>query len=272
MTLSNVTRRGVIAGGGGVAAIAASAHTLGAARAQSAQKAFVLVHGTFVGGWYWRRVVDLLEKNGHKVFSPTLTGLGERSHLLSKNINLDTHITDIVNVVKWEDASDVCLAVHSYGGWIGSGALEQISDRVSSIVWLDAYKPENGQKPIELTNEGFRKAVLTSLDKGDAGFAAPKGGPIFPIWVNEKDSAYVLSKLTPQPTGTYLQPINLSGVRDKVPRKTYIRATKFPNPAFDKALAECKADKSWRTIEIGCGHIVMLDEPEWLADTLMNVG
>jgi hypothetical protein len=83
-------------------------------------------------------VSDLLEKKGQKAFSPTLTGLGERSHLLNRNINLDTHITDIVNVIKWEDLNDICLVVHSYGGWVGSGALEQIGGRVSSIVWLDA--------------------------------------------------------------------------------------------------------------------------------------
>src|SRR4029450_11540232 len=80
------------------------------------RKTFVLVHGSWHGGWCWRRVVDLLEKKGHKVFAPTMTGLGERSHLMSKDIILDTHITDIVNVFKWEDLKDVCLVVHSYGG------------------------------------------------------------------------------------------------------------------------------------------------------------
>jgi hypothetical protein len=105
MTKSNVSRRGMIGGiaaGVGLAA-AVLGDIVGEARAQSARKTFVLVHGTFVGGWYWRRVADLLEQKGHKVFSPTLTGLGERSHLLSKDVNLDTHVTDIVNVIKWED-------------------------------------------------------------------------------------------------------------------------------------------------------------------------
>ena len=97
------------------------------ALAQTGQpKTFVLVHGAWHGGWCWRRVSDLLEKQGHKVFTPTLTGVGERSHLMSKDINLDTHITDLVNVFKWEDLKDVCLVVHSYGGWPGSGVLEQI--------------------------------------------------------------------------------------------------------------------------------------------------
>jgi hypothetical protein len=83
------------------------------------------------------------------VFSPTLTGVGERSHLLSKDVNLDTHITDIVNVIKWENLKDICLVVHSYAGFPGSGAIEQIGDRVSSIVWVDAFKPENAQRLID---------------------------------------------------------------------------------------------------------------------------
>ena len=102
------------------------------------QKTFVLVHGAWHGGWCWRRVADRLEKQGHKVFTPTLTGLGERSHLMSPGIDLDTHINDVVNVIKWEDLKGVCLVAHSYGGWPVSGALEKILDRVSSTVFLDA--------------------------------------------------------------------------------------------------------------------------------------
>jgi hypothetical protein len=270
MTKSNVSRRGMIGGiaaGVGLAA-AVSGDIVGEARAQSARKTFVLVHGTFVGGWYWRRVADLLEQKGHKVFSPTLTGLGERSHLLSKDVNLDIHVTDIVNVIKWEDLRDICLVVHSYGGFPGSGALEQVGDRVSSIVWVDAFKPENAQKPIDVTSEAFRKVFLSSVDNGEAGVRPPPKLP--PIFVNEKDRDYVDAKLTAQPIGTYLQPIKLTGAREKVAKKTYVRALKFPNPAFDKALAECKADKSWNTLETNSYHMVMLDEPQWLANAVVQ--
>ena len=109
--LDNITRRDVIgsvAVGAGLVAAAASSEIVGATRAQSAPKTFMLIHGAWHGGWCWRRVADRLEGKGHKVFSPTLTGVGERSHLLNKDINLDTHITDIVNVIKWEDLKDIC--------------------------------------------------------------------------------------------------------------------------------------------------------------------
>jgi pimeloyl-ACP methyl ester carboxylesterase len=266
---ASITRRGVVAGAG----LAAGAATLGGtpALAQTgAPKTFVLLHGAWHGGWCWRRVSDLLEKKGHKVFTPTLTGVGERSHLMSKDVVLDTHITDVVNVFKWEDLKDVCLVVHSYGGWPGSGALEQIGDRVSSIVWLDAFKPENGQRGFDFASEFSRKALLAAVEKGEPGRPAPKA-EAFAV-VNEKDRAWVDSKTTPQPNGVALQPIKLTGAREKIAKKTYIRAAKYPQEAFDKALAECKADKTWRTFEVtNSGHDVMVDAPDWLVEVLLQV-
>jgi pimeloyl-ACP methyl ester carboxylesterase len=265
---SSLTRRTVLASAGaGASAVALGGTPVPAQTGQP--KTFVLVHGAWHGGWCWRRVADLLEKQGHKVFTPTLTGVGERSHLMSKDINLDTHITDIVNVVKWEDLHDICLVVHSYGGWPGSGALEQIGDRVSAIVWLDAFKPENGQRGFDFASDFSRKALLAAVEKGEPGRPAPKAEA---FRVNEKDRAWVDSKTTPQPNGVALQPIKLTGAREKVAKKTYIRAAQYPQPAFDQALAECKADKSWRTFEAGnSGHDVMVDAPQWLVDILLQV-
>jgi hypothetical protein len=271
MTESNITRRGMIGGfvaGAGFVIAAASNDLVGAAHAQSTSKTFVLVHGAWVGGWYWRRVADLLEKKGHKVFTPTLTGLGERSHLLSKDINLDTHVTDIVNVIKWEDLKDICYVAHSYAGFPASGALDQIGDRVSSIVWLDAFKPENGESFVSLVPEARRAPILAAFEKGEPGLKGPKAELFL---FNENDRAPFDSKVTPHPTGTFVQPITLSGGRERSAKKTYIRATKYQSPGFDKALAACKADKSWATVETNVpGHVIMLDAPEWLAEQLLQ--
>jgi pimeloyl-ACP methyl ester carboxylesterase len=109
---------------------------------------FVLVHGAWHGGWCWRRVADLLTRQGHRVFTPTLTGLGERSHLLNSAIDLETHITDVVNVFRWENIENAVLCGHSYGGWVISGvaeALESLAVPLAAIVFLDAHLPENGQ-------------------------------------------------------------------------------------------------------------------------------
>src|ERR1700687_4874334 len=151
--MTNETTRRTMLGG-----MAASTGLIGMidatnAQAQANTKTFVLVHGAWHGGWCWRRVADLLERRGHKVFAPTLTGLGERSHLMSASINLDTHIADVVNVIKWEDLKGVCLVAHSYGGWPVSGAIEQTLDRIGSVVYLDAFMPEDGQKGFDFASE-----------------------------------------------------------------------------------------------------------------------
>ncbi len=230
-------------------------------------KTFVLVHGAWHGGWCWRRVSDALQRQGHSVFAPTLTGLGERSHLMSKDIVLDTHIADIVNVIKWEDLSGICLVAHSYGGWPASGAIEQVGDRVASVVYLDAFVPEDGQKGFDLASEFSRKAMMEAVARGEIAHGPPKA-EIFRV--NEKDRAWVDSKLTPQPVGLALQPIKLTGTRDRMAKKTYIRAPVYPQPAFDKYYAATKADSSWRAYEVDGGHDVMIDRPDRLVDILLE--
>jgi pimeloyl-ACP methyl ester carboxylesterase len=267
MTGRSITRRTALGG----TALGLGAAALGGfdAMAQAApRKTFVLVHGAWHGGWCWRRVADQLEAKGHKVFTPTLTGLGERAHLMSKDVDLDTHITDLVNVFKFEDLKDVCLVAHSYGGWPASGALEQVHDRVSAIVWLDAFKPDDGQKGADYSSEFSRKLMQEAIAKGESSRPAPPAATFF---VNEKDQAWVNSKTTPQPNGVAFTPIKLTGARDRIAKKTYIRAAKYPQPTFDKAFAACKADPSWKTFEATSGHDVMVDAPDWLTGILLQV-
>jgi pimeloyl-ACP methyl ester carboxylesterase len=229
---------------------------------------FVLVHGAWHGGWCWRRVADVLTRHGHKVFTPTLTGLGERSHLMRRDIDLDTHITDIANVFKWEDLSDAVLAGHSYGGWVISGAVEQVAPRVASIVFVDAWMPDDGVRGVDNTSAFSRKGILAAIENGDIS-RPPPSAELFAV--NEKDRAWVDAMMTPQPLGVALQPIRLTGARDRIPKKTYIRASAWPSEPFDRHLAACKADPTWRTYELPCGHDIMVDMPEGLAEVLMEV-
>ncbi len=232
------------------------------------RRTFVLVHGAWHGGWCWRRVADLLERRGHAVFAPTLTGLGERSHLLSADINLDTHIADIVNLVKWERLSDCVLVAHSYGGFPVTGALERIAERVAAVVYLDAFLPADGQRSLDVASEFSRKATLEAIGEGAAGRRAPRAET---FGVNERDRAWVDAKLTAHPVGVALQPIRLSGAVERVPRKAYIRAPRYPQPAFDEYFAVKKRDPSWLTYEVPCGHDVMIDMPERLCEILLEV-
>jgi pimeloyl-ACP methyl ester carboxylesterase len=270
MTKLQVARRRVLRGAavaGSLLAAAGYGNMFATARAQPARKTFVLVHGAFAGSWTWRRVADRLERSGHKVFAPALTGLGERSHLLRKDVDLDTHIADVANLIKWESLENVCLVAWSYAGFVGSGALETIGDRVSSIVWLDAFLPADGHRVVDFT--AFGKAVQAAMDKSEAGFGPPP--KVTDTFVAERDQAFVVSKFTPQPIGTFLQPIKISGALQKVAKKTYIRLPKFPQPAFDEALADCKADKSWNTFELAdAGHIAMLDAPDRVSQLILQ--
>lgn len=249
---------------------AASSNVISVACAQSTRKTFVLVSGTFCGGWIWRRVADRLEQGGHRVFAPSLTGLADRSHLLSKDVNLDTHIADIVNLIKWESLENVCLVAWSYAGFVGSGALERIGDHVSSVVWLDAFIPVDGQTASDPSAEAMRKAVQVANDKGEAGIRGLVKISSDAI-VAERDRAFVESKVTPHPVGTYLQQIKVSGALQKMAKKTYIRIPRFPQPVFDKALADCKSDKSWTTFELpDSGHMAMLDAPDRLSELILQ--
>jgi pimeloyl-ACP methyl ester carboxylesterase len=227
---------------------------------------FVLVHGAWHGGWCWQRVSARLRRDGHTVFTPTLTGLGERSHLQRPGIDIATHITDVVNVIKWERLSDVVLCGHSYGGFVISGVAEQMTAAIRSIVFLDALLPGNGDTTQNLVGPAVQDAIRGALQRGDLG-VPPRSAEAF--GVNEADRAWVDSLCVPQPIGTFTTPIPLSGARETIARKTYIRAKGYGSPAFDRALAAAQAT-SWRCYEVPCGHDVMVDMPERLSELLLQ--
>ena len=233
-------------------------------------KTFVLVHGAWHGGWCWRRVADLLEAKGHKVFAPTLTGLGERSHLMRAGINVSTHVTDIVNVLKWERLTDVVLCGHSYGGFVISGVAEQAADRIGSIVFLDAFVPLNGESMASITSQAVRDSLKAASDRGEIS-VPPRPAKAF--LVNDADQDWVDSLTGPQPIETMTEQVRIAGARDRIAKKSYIRAGAYPNPGFDAALArlKTKTDKAWRTYDVPCGHDVMVDMPERLAEILLEV-
>jgi len=229
---------------------------------------FVLVHGAWHGGWCWQRVADRLRSLGHKVFTPTLTGLGERSHLLRSDIDIGTHITDIVNVLRWERLSDIVLCGHSYGGFVISGVAEAMPAAMRSIVFLDAFVPSDGDSPQSLTGRAVQEGIRAALQRGDISMP-PRSAEFF--GVNAADRPWVDALCVPQPIGTFTHKIALTGARERIARKTYIRAATYANPGFDKALAAARSDPSWRIYEVPCGHDVMIDMPERLTEILLEV-
>jgi pimeloyl-ACP methyl ester carboxylesterase len=229
---------------------------------------FVLIHGAWHGGWCWQRVADRLHGGGHTVFTPTLTGLGERSHLLRAGIDLKTHIADAVNVMKWEQLSDVVLCGHSYGGFVISGVAEEMEPKIRSIVFLDAFVPSNGDSVRDLTGPAVREAAGAALQRGDI-VIPPRPAEAF--GVNAADRPWVDRLCVGQPIGTFTDRIVLTGARDRIARKSYVRAAGYANPGFDKAVAAARSDPSWRIYEVSCGHDVMVDMPDRLSEILLEV-
>jgi pimeloyl-ACP methyl ester carboxylesterase len=262
------TRRAIV-GGIGAGSMAALGGATGPAQAQSERKTYVLVHGGWHGGWCWRRVADLLEKQGHKVFAPTLTGLGERSHLINANVNLATHVTDIVNVIKWEGLKDIVLVGHSYGGTVITGVAEQAQPAIASIVFLDAFVPNNGDSVAGAASQPVREAIAAALQRGETTM---KPVPAAVFRVNEKDRAWVDAMCTPHPIATLTDKATMTGARDRIAHKTYIRAAGYPSVPFDAALNQLKANSAWRTHEMPCGHDAMVDMPERLTELLVDAG
>jgi pimeloyl-ACP methyl ester carboxylesterase len=261
------TRRAVLTGmAAGIGAIGMVEQA--SAQAQTSGKTFVLVHGAWHGGWCWRRVADLLQKQGHKVFTPTMTGLGERSHLIDAKVNLATHITDIVNVIKWEGLRDIVLVGHSYGGCIISGVAEQTGDAIGSIVFLDAFVPENGDTLATKASQPVREAIAGLVEKGEK-VMKPVSAAVFRV--NEKDRAWVDAMCTPHPVATLTDKITITGARDRIAKKAYIRAKGYPSVPFDGFQERLKANAAWRIYELPCGHDVMVDMPDRLSEILVEV-
>lgn len=249
----SISRRGFVS-----ASMAAAAQfaVRGAAHAETKPRTFVLVHGAWHGGWCWRRVADRLRAKGHYVLTPALSGVGERSHLQPEMIDLMTQVNDVVGEIKWRDLDDIVLVGHSYGGMVITGVAEQVRERIGAIVYLDAFQPGDGQA---LADYSSRKSWPEPVTP------AP---PAAYFHVNEKDAAWVQSKLTAHPTGCFTQKLKVTGAYQSIAKKLYVRAPLFAQKGFDQALARCRADQSWQTATVTCGHDVMIDQPAELAAML----
>ncbi len=230
-------------------------------------KTFVLVHGAYGGGYVWKYVAANLRAKGHRVFTPTLTGLADRSHLMSKDISLTTHITDVVNLIKWEALRNVTLVGHSYGGWPVSGVPEQVGDAIGSIVFLDAFLPNDGQKGLDLNSPPSRAAVLDAISRGEVSRPAV---PSTSKGMSAADSDWLLAKATPQPIGVSLDAIKLTGARERVAKKAYIRARNFQNPNFD-AFYEKAKDAGWQVFDLPSGHNIQVEMPDRLTEILLTL-
>jgi pimeloyl-ACP methyl ester carboxylesterase len=233
---------------------------------------YVLVHGGGHGGWCYQPVARLLRARGHEVYSPTLTGLGERSHLLSPAIDLDTHIADVVAVLHYEDLRDVVLVGHSYGGMVITGVADRATDRVGKLVYLDAANPSNGQSLVDVAGPVINAVrPMGAVVDGVELVLQPVPGLGGFYGVTDPDAiSWMDDRLTGHPWKCFEQPLML---RDEaafatVPQYhiicTSTLGTRDPAP-IERARAE---NRLWM---IDTGHDLMITEPQLVADALQEV-
>jgi len=230
---------------------------------------FVLVHGAWHGGWCYKRVAQRLRQAGHEVYTPTLTGLGERSHLMSPAVGLDTHVQDIVNISKWEELSDVVLAGHSYGGMVITGVADQVPEKIRALVYLDAFVPDNGQTVMDFLPPEFRTGLVDDASKNGEGYLlTPIPAEVFNV--NQRDAAWMNQMCVKHPLACFEQKIALTGAFARVPRRAYVLATDYGPPQPFVAIADrLKGFAGWTVASLPCGHDLMLDMPKETADLIL---
>jgi pimeloyl-ACP methyl ester carboxylesterase len=221
---------------------------------------YVLVHGAWHGGWCWREVAAALRTAGQRVYTPTLTGLGERVHLYSPGIGLRTHVDDIVNLLRYEDLHDVVLVGHSYGGFVVREAADQMPDRIARLTLIDCWAGHDGQS----LHDRAPKFFLDWLDSVTADGTIP-AAPAAMVGVTAPEQvAWLEPLLTPHPRRTFADPTRLTGTVDAIPCRAVLCTPGGPMP-----FPQIAAEFGWETTVLDVGHDAMVTAPAALASNLL---
>lgn len=230
-------------------------------------KTFVLVHGAWHGGWCWERVADVLRSRGHSVTTPTQTGLGERSHLLSEAVTLSVFIDDIVNHLTWEDLTNVVLVGHSFGGITITGVADAVPERIAKLIYLDGMILENGEALFDLYPKEIVEARIAAANETSGGLAmAAHPAEIFGVF-DPADVAFVERRLTPHPIATYRNALTINSPAGNGLPTHYIMCT---DPVMEviRDFHQRAREAGWPISELAAGHDAMVTEPVATADLL----
>lgn len=232
---------------------------------------YMLVHGAWHGGWCWQRVTPFLRGRGHDVLTPTLTGLGERAHLATPEIDLNTHVQDIIGVLEYEDLHQVILVGHSYAGMVITAVAERVADRLAHLVYLDAFVPQYGQSLADLVPP----AAVTSLQEQAQAQGAGWRLPPFPLEqygvTLDADKRWVGPKLVFHPFKTILQPVQRSSAAVGALPRTYIYCHDPAMGFFEQFAERARTEQGWRYRELATGHDAMVTAPRQVADLLLEL-
>jgi pimeloyl-ACP methyl ester carboxylesterase len=208
------------------------------------KQVIVFVHGAWGGGWDYIELERKLEAKGHDVSRVTLTGQGERSHLLNDSINLDTHIMDVINRVRYDGLTNITLVGHSYGGMVITGVADRIPEKIAHLVYVDAFLPLNGERALDFYSQQKQQLFLESAKTKGDGMSIP---PFWPNWESSKD--------VPHPLGTYLQPISLTGkIAPNYIAHYILTLDKGANTDRFSPFAKRAIKRGWNYVEWVTGH------------------
>jgi pimeloyl-ACP methyl ester carboxylesterase len=214
----------------------------------------VMVAAAWHGGWALTRIAQRLRAQGHELFTPTLTGLGDRSHLAHTTINLDTHIEDVANLVQMERLNDVVLCAHSYAGMVITGVADRLADRIASLLYIDAFVPRDGDSWWDLCGDRYRQLAIERSKADGIGVVPP---------------SHLDPRCAPHPMASFLQAIRLTGRWQQVREKAFIYASEWPETPFTSTYERLKADPAWTVASLPTRHDIIRDAPDEVVSAVL---
>ena len=232
----------------------------------SSPKIFLVCHGAWSAGWAWKKMHPLMAAAGHRLVTPSYTGLGERAHLANPSIDLETHIEDVLNVIQYEDLRDIVLLGHSYGGMVATGVADRARDRVAQLIYIDAFVPADGQSLFDLYDVDRQR--MQELKNGGEWRVPPNPTPPD---TSPADQEWLSARRVHMPIKCFETRLRLQGGALTLPR-TYIYATRItPQDTFGRYAKQTKADPAWRYHEIDASHSPNVTAPEALMALLQKI-
>jgi pimeloyl-ACP methyl ester carboxylesterase len=231
-------------------------------------KSFLVAHGAWSAGWAWRKMHPLIRGAGNRLIVPTYTGVGEREHLAGPSNDLETHIQDILGVIKYEDLQNVLLIGHSYGGMVATGVADRAPDRIAHLIYLDAFVPRNGEALIDLVPPRVRQQMVERVKAGDGWRLPPNPTPVD---TSEADVKWITERRLPQSFKCFEMPLRLSNGEATMPRSYIYCKRVSPGDPFRPFAERARNGAGWRYYEIDASHSPHITAPETLATLLQAI-
>jgi pimeloyl-ACP methyl ester carboxylesterase len=228
---------------------------------------FLVCHGAWSAGWAWKKMHPLMQQAGHRLVTPTYTGLGERAHLANPSIDLETHIQDILNVIQYEDLRDIVLVGHSYGGMVATGVADRVPDRIAQLIYIDAFVPRDGQSLLDL-NEPARQRMREMAKAGDGWRIPPNPTPSD---TPPADVEWLTERRVNMPIRCFEIGLKLHHGEPTLPRSYIYALRATPADTFGPFAARAKSEPGWRYFEIDASHSPNVTAPEALTALLGKI-